>query len=251
MVHARIDAALSLEMARAVEAAAVAVARHAGGGDEQAADVAAAQAMRAALRHVAIRGTVVVGGGPRGAVPALVVGETAGAGGTAVDVAVAALECATRAARGESGSLSVIAIAEPGRMLAAPPVYMQKIAVGPAVASAALDLDAAPADTVRAVAAAIGRAASEMTVCVLDRPRHAALIESVREAGAQVRLIGDGDIAGAMSPALFEPGTDLYLGIGGATEGVLAAAGLRGLGGRMLARLAPRNDDDRARIAAA
>jgi fructose-1,6-bisphosphatase II / sedoheptulose-1,7-bisphosphatase len=246
----KLDAFLSLDLVRAVEAAAIAAAGWVGRGDEQAADGAAAHAMRQALRHVAIQGKVVVGDGPRGSGPVLFVGETVGAGGTATDVIVDSLECITRAARSGPDALSVIAIAGPGGFLPVPPIYMDKIAVGPAAAAAELNLDASTGDTLRSVAAATHRHVNELTVCVLDRPRHGQLIHDVRETGARVRLIGDGDIVGALLPALHDSGVDVYLGTGGAQEGVLAAAALRGLGGRLLARLAPRNGDEHAQITA-
>ena len=245
------DANLSLDLVRVVEAAAVVAARWVGRGDEQAADSAAAQAMRLALRRVSIQGRVVVGDGPRGATPVLYVGESVGAGGTAVDVAADPLECITRASRAAPEALSAIAIAAPGGLLHAPAVYMEKIAVGPAAAGAALDLDAPPAQTLQAVAAALGKSVAEVTVCLLDRPRHAALIQALRDAGARVKLIGEGDIVGAIAPSLAGARVDLYIGVGGAPEGVLAAAALRGLGGKMLARFAPRSDDERTQVVSA
>lgn len=246
----KLDAFLSLDLVRAVEAAAIAAARWVGRGDEQAADGAAAQAMRQALRHVAIQGKIVVGDGPRGSGAVLHVGESVGAGGTAADVIVDSLECITRAARSGPDSLSVIAVAGPGGFLPVPPVYMDKIAVGPAAVGAHLAIDAPVGDTLRAVAGATNRPVSEITVCVLDRPRHGQLIHAVRESGAQLRLISDGDLVGALLPSLHDSGVDIYLGTGGAQEGVLAAAALRGLGGRIVARLAPRTDDERNQITA-
>ena len=246
----KLDAFLSLDLVRAVEAAAIAAAHWVGRGDEQAADAAAAQAMRRALRHVAIQGKFVVGDGPRGSGPVLYVGESVGAGGTAAEVIVDSLECNTRAARSGPDSLSVIAVAGPGGFLPAPPVYMDKIAVGPAAIAANLNVDAPAGDNVRAVAAATNCPVSELTVCVLDRPRHGQLIHAVRETGAQLRLISDGDLVGALLPSLHDSGVDIYLGTGGAQEGVLAAAALRGLGGRIVARLAPRNEEERTQITA-
>ena len=146
--------------------------------------------------------------------------------------------------------MSVIAVAGPGGFLPAPPVYMDKIAVGPAAIAANLNVDAPAGDNVRAVAAATNRPVSELTVCVLDRPRHGQLIHAVRETGAQLRLISDGDLVGALLPSLHDSGVDVYLGTGGAQEGVLAAAALRGLGGRIVARLAPRNEEERNQITA-
>lgn len=246
----KLDAFLSLDLVRAVEAAAIAAAHWVGRGDEQGADGAAAQAMRQALRHVAIQGKIVVGDGLPGSGAVLHVGESVGAGGTAADVIVDSLECITRAARSGPDSLSVIAVAGPGGFLPVPPIYMDKIAVGPAAVGAQLAIDAPVGDTVRAVAGATSRPVSEVTVCVLDRPRHGQLIHAVRESGAQVHLIGDGDLVGALLPSLHNSGVDIYLGTGGSQEGVLAAAALRGLGGRIIARLAPRTDDERSQITA-
>ncbi|MFM2129085.1 MAG: hypothetical protein RL477_631, partial [Pseudomonadota bacterium] len=245
------DANLSLDLVRVVEAAAVAAAHWVGKGDEQAADQAASQAMRQALRRVGIQGKVVVGDGPRGAASVLYVGETIGMGGTAAEVAADALECVTQAARAAPEALAAIAVAEPGGLLHAPAVSMEKITVGPRAASAAIALDMPAGDLVRAIAGALAKPPGDVTVCVLDRPRHAALIQSVRDAGARVRLIADGDIVGAIAPALAETGVDLYLGVSGAPEGVLAAAALRGLGGRMIARFAPRNEHEKEQVVSA
>lgn len=245
------DANLSLDLVYVVEAAAVAAAHWVGRGDEQAADAAAAQAMRLALRRVGIQGRVVVGDGPRGAAPVLFIGETVGMGGAVVDVAADPLECITRAARAAPEALAAIAVAEPGGLLRAPAVPMEKIAVGPRAAAASLDLDGPPGDVLRSVAAALGKPVSEVTACLLDRPRHAALTQALRAAGARVKTISDGDIVGAISPALPDTGIDLYMGVGGAPEGVLAAAALRGMGGRMVARFAPRNDDEKTEVTSA
>ena len=168
----------------------VAAAHWVGKGDEQAADHAAAHAMRQALRRVGIQGKVVVGDGPRGATPVLYVGETVGMGGTPVDVAAGPLECITRAARAAPEALAAIAIAEPGGLLHAPAVSMEKIAVGPGATSAAIELDVPAGEIVRRVAAALGKQPTEVTACILDRPRHGVLIQSVRDAGARVRQIG-------------------------------------------------------------
>ena len=235
---------LSLDLVRISEAAAIAAARWAGRGDERAADEAAATAMRDALNGVEIEGRIVIGEGQHGVAPALYVGEAVGAGGVPADVAVEALECITKAARGGPDALSVVAISEPGGLLAAPKIYMNKIAVGPGLPEGVVDLDATPGDNVRAVAEARGRAPDDVTVCILDRPRHAELIAAVREAGARVRLIGDGDITGVIAVALPESRVDMYLGIGGGPEGVLAAAALRCTGGWMEGRLAPRSSDE-------
>lgn len=245
------DANLSLDLVRVVEAAAVAAAHWVGKGDDQAADAAAAQAMRLALRRVGIQGKVVVGDGPRGATSVLFIGETVGMGGTPADVAADPLECITRAARAAPEALSAIAIAEPGGLLHAPAVSMEKISVGPRAASANLDLDAPPGDVLRSIAAALGKPASEVTACLLDRPRHGALTQALRDAGGRVKTISDGDIVGAISPALPDTGVDFYIGVGGAPEGVLAAAALRGMGGRMVARFAPRNEEEKNQVTSA
>lgn len=242
------DAALTLDLVRTTEQAAIAAARWRGRGDEQAVDEAAAKAMRDALNQVAIKGRIVIGEGQHGVAPALYVNETVGAGGAAADVAVEALECITKAARGGPDALSVAAVSEPGGLFAAPKVYMDKISVGPGLPEGVIDLDAAPADNIRKLAKARGVPAEAITVCILDRPRHGDLIGAVREAGARVRLIGDGDIVGALAPAIPDSGIDLYLGVGGAPEGVLAAAALRGFGGQMQGRLALRTDDERALV---
>ena len=240
------DAALTLDLVRITEQAAIAAARWSGRGDEQAVDEAAAKAMRDALNQVPIQGRIVIGEGQHGVAPVLYVNETVGTGGAAADVAVEALECITNAARGGPDALSAAAVSEPGGLFAAPKVYMDKISVGPGLPEGVVVLDAAPAENIRKLAEAKGVGPEAITACVLDRPRHGDLIAAVREAGARVRLIGDGDIVGALAAALPGSGIDLYLGIGGAPEGVLAAAALRGFGGQMQGRLVLRDDDERA-----
>ena len=242
---------LTIEALRASEAAAIAAAGLVGKGDERRADQVAAEAMRETLDRVAIDGTVVVGEGERGDVPALFVGEKVGSGdGPSVDVAVDPLEGATIAATGGANAMSVVALSQPGCLLRAPDVYMDKLAVGGGLPAGLADLDEAPADIIRALAGARGVDASEIVACILDRPRHEKIITGVREAGARVRLIPDGDVAGVIAASTPASGTDIYLGTGGAPQGVLAAAALRCVGGRMQARLVFRADDERARARA-
>lgn len=246
-----LDRHLTVEALRASEAAAIAAAELVGKGDERRADHVAAEAMRRTLARVAVDGTVVIGEGERDDAPMLFVGEKVGTGdGPRVDVAVDPLEGATIAATGGANAMSVVAFAEPGGLLRAPDVYMDKLAVGGDLPAGLVDLDAAPADTVRALAAARGVDASDVVACILDRPRHEEIIAGVREAGARVRLIPDGDVAGVIAASTLASGTDVYLGIGGAPQGVLAAAALRCVGGQMQARLAFRADDERARARA-
>lgn len=242
---------LTIEALRASEAAAIAAAGLVGKGDERRADQVAAEAMRETLDRVAIDGTVVVGEGERGDAPTLFVGEKVGSGnGPSVDVAVDPLEGATIAATGGANAMSVVALSQPGCLLRAPDVYMDKLAVGGGLPAGLVDLDEAPADIIRALADARGVDASEIVACILDRPRHEKIIAGVREAGARVRLIPDGDVAGVIAASTPASGTDVYLGTGGAPQGVLAAAALRCVGGRMQARLVFRADDERARARA-
>ena len=246
-----LDRHLTIEALRASEAAAIAAAGLVGKGDERRADQVAAEAMRATLDRVAIDGTVVVGEGERDDVPTLFVGEKVGSGdGPSVDVAVDPLEGATIAATGGANAMSVVAFSQPGCLLRAPDVYMDKLAVGGGLPAGIADLDEAPADVIRALADARGVEASDIVACILDRPRHEKIIAGVREAGARVRLIPDGDVAGVIATSALASGTDVYLGTGGAPQGVLAAAALRCVGGRMQARLAFRADDERARARA-
>ena len=230
---------LALELARVTERAAVAAARLRGHGDEKAADQAAVDAMRAELVGLPIRGTVVIGEGERDEAPMLFIGERLGSGdGPEVDIAVDPLEGTTLCAKDMPGAIAVMAMAERGSLLAAPDVYMQKIAIGPGYPSGLVDLDASPAENIRALAQAKGCPPDQITALILDRPRHASLIAEVREAGAAVRLITDGDIAGIIFTASpDETGVDIYLGTGAAPEGVLAAAALRCIGGQMQGRL--------------
>lgn len=242
---------LTLEIARVTEAAAVAAAKLRGRGDEKAADQTAVDAMRSELNRLPIQGRIVIGEGERDEAPMLFIGEEVGLGeGPEIDIAVDPLEGTTICAKAEPNSLAVVAFAEKGSLLHAPDIYMDKIAIGPGYKEGLVDLDASPVDNLNALAKAKGVGMSEITACILDRPRHAKLIESVREAGAAIRLIGDGDIAGVIHTANpDETGIDIYMGIGGAPEGVLAAAALRCIGGQMQGRLHPMNDQHRARVA--
>lgn len=229
---------LSLELARVTERAAVAAARLRGRGDEKAADQVAVDAMRQELNTLAISGTVVIGEGERDEAPMLYIGEQVGAGGPQVDIALDPLEGTTICAKNQPNSLAVIAIASRGSLLNAPDVYMEKIAIGPGYPEGLISLDATPADNIYALARAKDVPVNEITTCILDRPRHAKLIDAVRNTGASIRLIGDGDVAAIIdTTAPDETGIDLYLGIGGAPEGVLAAAALRCVGGQMFGRL--------------
>ena len=244
-----LDRILTLELVRVTERAAVAAARLRGRGDEIAADQAAVDAMRQELNRLPIDGTVVIGEGERDEAPMLFIGEQVGTRkGPKVDIALDPLEGTTICAKNLPNALAVVAIAEAGSLLNAPDVYMQKIAIGPGYAQGVVDLDASPSENIRALAAAKGVPVSEITACVLDRPRHARMIEEVRALGAAIRLIGDGDVAGVIHTT--EPdvtGIDIYLGIGGAPEGVLAAAALRCIGGQMQGRLVINSDEQRER----
>jgi fructose-1,6-bisphosphatase II / sedoheptulose-1,7-bisphosphatase len=247
-----LDRALVLEVARVTEAAAIAAARLRGRGNEKAADKAAVDAMRSELALLPIRGTVVIGEGEMDEAPMLYIGEKLGNGtGPEVDIAVDPLEGTTICAKAMPNALAVLAIAEKGGLLHAPDMYMNKIAIGPGYPAGTVDLDASPADNLAALARAKGVPVGQITACILDRPRHADLIRAVREAGAAIKLIPDGDIAGviwATTPE--ETGIDIYMGSGGAPEGVLAAAALACVGGQIEGRLMPTNDDERARAAA-
>jgi fructose-1,6-bisphosphatase II / sedoheptulose-1,7-bisphosphatase len=234
-----LDRILAMEIVRVTERAAIAAARFRGRGDEKAADQAAAGAMRMELDRLPIKGTVVIGEGEQDETPTLYIGETLGkGGGPDVDIALDSLEGTTVCAKNLPNALSVIAVAARGSLLFAPNVYMQKIAIGPGFPAGTVDIDASPRENIENLAKAKGVPVGEITACILDRPRHARLIEAVREAGAAIRLIGDGDVAGiihATEPG--ETGIDIYLGSGGGPEGVLAAAALRCIGGQMQGRL--------------
>jgi len=247
-----LERVLVLEVARVTEAAAIAAARLRGRGDEKAADGAAVDAMRKELAKIDIRGRVVIGEGEMDESPMLYIGEEVGTGeGPEVDIAVDPLEGTTICAKGMPNALAVLAIAERGGLLNAPDMYMNKIAIGPGYPDGIIDLDAPPADTINALAKAKGERVSEITACILDRPRHAELIAAVRKTGAGVQLIPDGDIAGVIwTTDPKETGIDIYFGIGGAPEGVLAAAALRCIGGQMQGRLHPLKREEETRAAA-
>ncbi|PVE55854.1 fructose-bisphosphatase class II [Arthrobacter sp. TPD3018] len=243
-----LDRVLVLEMVRVTEAAAIAASTLTGRGDEKAADAAAVEAMRAALNELDIDGTVVIGEGERDEAPMLFIGEKVGSGnGPAIDIALDPLEGTTICAKAGPNSLAVLAIAEAGGLLNAPDVYMDKIAVGPGLPAGVIDLDKSPTENIKAIAAAKGVAPNEIIACVLDRPRHEALIAELRGLGVGVMLIGDGDVAGVIATADPDTTIDVYMGSGGAPEGVLACAALRCVGGQFKGRLLFRNDDERAR----
>lgn len=243
------DRALSLGLARVAEQAALASAHWVGRGDEKAADQAAVNAMREQLNLLDIAGVVVIGEGERDEAPMLFIGEEVGTGnGPGVDIALDPLEGTTLTAKDMPNALTVIAMGPRGSLLHAPDVYMEKLAVGPGYSDGLVTLDMAPADRVTALAKEKGCKPSDITVCILERPRHETMITSVRSTGAAIRLITDGDVAGVMHCA--EPGQtgiDMYMGIGGAPEGVLAAAALKCMGGQIEGRLLFRNDDEKGR----
>lgn len=247
------DRSLSLGLARVSEAAAIACAPLIGRGDEKAADQAAVDAMRSQLNQLDIAGVVVIGEGERDEAPMLFIGEEVGSGtGPGVDIALDPLEGTTLTAKDMPNALAVIAMGPRGSMLHAPDVYMDKLAIGPGYAQGVVSLDMSPTERVAALAKAKGCAQTDITVCVLERPRHEEMIASLRETGAAIRLITDGDVAGVMHCAEAEmTGIDMYMGSGGAPEGVLAAAALKCMGGQILGRLLFRNDDERGRAAKA
>ncbi len=243
---------LAMEMVRVTEAAALAAARVMGRGDSDLADRAAVEAMRHEFNYISIRGTVRIGEGERDEAPMLFIGEQVGAGGPSdpeVDIAVDPLEGTTICARGDTNALAVVAIAAPGCLLHAPDTYMEKIAVGPDCAGI-IDLSRPATENLYRIAARKEMSVSELTVCILDRDRHVDLIAEVRRAGARIRLIRDGDVSAAMATAVSDGPVDVLMGIGGAPEGVLAAAALRALGGDMQGRLRFRNDGERERAIA-
>ena len=247
------DRMLSLGLARVSEAAAIASALWIGRGDEKAADQAAVNAMREQLNKLDIRGTVVIGEGERDEAPMLYIGEEVGSGsGPEVDIALDPLEGTTLTAKDMPNALTVIAMGPRGSMLHAPDVYMDKLAIGPGYREGVVTMDMSPAERVNALAAARGCGAADITVCVLERPRHEDMIAEIRTTGAAIRLITDGDVAGVIHCAEAQlTGIDMYMGQGGAPEGVLAAAALKCMGGQMFGRLLFRNDDERARAAKA
>jgi len=245
-----LDRVLVLEMVRVTEAAAVAAARLIGRGDEKAADAAAVEAMREALNELYMDGTVVIGEGERDEAPMLFIGEKVGSPigkGPEIDIALDPLEGTTITAKAGPNALAVLAIAEKGCLLNAPDVYMEKIAVGPGYPADLIDLDKTPTQNVKALAKAKGVKAKDIIACVLDRPRHEKLIAELRKIGCGIMLIPDGDVAGVIATADPETNIDIYMGQGGAPEGVLAAAALRCVGGQFKGRLVFRNEDERAR----
>ncbi|MDS1030359.1 class II fructose-bisphosphatase [Bacillota bacterium LX-D] len=236
---------LALEFARVTEAAALGAARWLGRGDKISADDAAVTAMRSVFDSINIDGTVVIGEGEMDEAPMLYIGEKVGTGqgGQKVDIAVDPLEGTNIVAKGLTGAIAVLAVAEPGCLLHAPDMYMDKIAVGPKAAGA-INLDAPVIDNLTAVAKALQKSISDLTVVILDRPRHQQIINEVRKAGARIRLISDGDVSPAVATAFAQSGVDIMMGIGGAPEGVLAAAALKCLGGEMQGRLMPEDEQE-------
>lgn len=245
-----LDRVLVLEMVRVTEAAAIAASKLIGRGDEKAADAAAVEAMRAALNTLYMDGTVVIGEGERDEAPMLYIGEKVGTApgkGPKIDIALDPLEGTTITAKAGPNALAVLAIAEEGGLLNAPDTYMDKIAVGPGYPEGVIDLSKSVTENVAAVAAAKGVAPADIIVCVLDRPRHEGIISELRGLGCGIALIPDGDVAGVIATTNPDTNIDLYMGQGGAPEGVLAAAALRCVGGQFQGRLVFRNEDERAR----
>ena len=243
----KMDRNLALEAVRVTEAAALAASKLMGRGDEKKADQAAVDAMRTTLNSLAIDGTVVIGEGERDEAPMLFIGEKVGGGGPKIDIALDPLEGTTITAKGLPNALAVMAMAEHGGFLNAPDVYMDKIAVGGGLPNGIVDLDKTPAANLKDLAKAKKVDVVDLVVCILDRPRHAELIAKVREAGARIMLIGDGDVSGVIATSTGDSGISIYMGSGGAPEGVLAAAALRCIGGQIQGRLLFRNDDEKAR----
>jgi fructose-1,6-bisphosphatase II / sedoheptulose-1,7-bisphosphatase len=245
-----LDRVLVLEMVRVTEAAAVAASKLIGRGNEKAADAAAVEAMRIALNELPMDGTVVIGEGERDEAPMLYIGEKVGSAqgtGPRIDIALDPLEGTTITAQAGPNSLAVLAIAEEGGLLNAPDVYMEKLAIGPGYPDGIVSLDRTPTENIVALAAAKGVQPNELMACVLDRPRHEKLIAELRAIGCGIALIPDGDVAGVIAVSNPETTIDIYMGCGGAPEGVLAAAALRCVGGQFQGRLLFRNDDERAR----
>jgi fructose-1,6-bisphosphatase II / sedoheptulose-1,7-bisphosphatase len=249
-VSLTMDRNLALEAVRVTEAAALAASRLMGRGNEKDADQAAVDAMRQALNGLNMEGTVVIGEGERDEAPMLYIGEKVGSGtGPKIDIALDPLEGTTITAKGGQNALAVVAMASHGGFLNAPDVYMDKIAVGGGLPEGVVDLDAAPRENLKNLAKAKKVEIQDLVACILDRPRHAELIVKVRESGARIMLIDDGDVSGVIATSRPDSGVDIYLGSGGAPEGVLAAAALRCIGGQMQGRLLFRNDDERGRAA--
>lgn len=252
-LEAQMDRNLAMEVVRVTEAAALSASLLVGRGDEKEADQVAVNAMRRALNGLDIEGTVVIGEGERDEAPMLYIGEKVGSGrpGPKVDIALDPLEGTTITARGGNNALAVIAMAEAGGFLHAPDVYMDKIAVGGGLPDHVVDIDAPIGENLKNLAKAKGAQLSDLQVCILERPRHEELIAKVRETGARIMLISDGDVSGVIATSEPDSGIDLYVGSGGAPEGVLAAAALQCIGGQMQGRLIFRNDDEKARAAKA
>ena len=247
----KLDRNLALDAVRVTEAAALAASRWMGRGDETAADQAAVDAMRSALNSLDVRGTVVIGEGERDEAPMLYIGEKVGTGsGPEIDIALDPLEGTTICATGAPNALAVMAMAEKGGFLNAPDVYMDKIAVGDGLPDELVDLDEPPASNLKNLAKANRCNISDLLVLILDRPRHKELIAKVRETGARIQLIRDGDVAGVIATTRLNKTVDIYMGTGGAPEGVLAAAALRSIGGQMQGRLLFRNDEEKTRARA-
>lgn len=243
-----LDRVLTMEVGRCTEAAAVAASTMIGRGDKEAADQEAVTALRSAFNKLEMDGTVVIGEGERDEAPMLYIGEKVGTGrGPKIDIALDPLEGTTLTAKAMANALAVVAMAQGGTLLHAPDVYMQKIACGPGYPEGVIDLDATVEDNIAALAKAKEVETSEITLCVLDRERHEGIIESARKMGSRVFLIPDGDVAGVFHTTEAHTGIDMYVGSGGAPEGVLAAAALRCVGGQMQGRLLFRNDDERGR----
>jgi fructose-1,6-bisphosphatase II / sedoheptulose-1,7-bisphosphatase len=247
-----VDRNLALELVRVTEAAALAASRWIGRGDKNAADGAAVEAMRRAFDTVAITGTVVIGEGEMDEAPMLYIGEKVGlyakaGGGPEVDIAVDPLEGTSITAKGGPNAIATVALAEKGGFLHAPDIYMDKLAVGPGLPEGVVHLDASPAENLRNLARAKGCEVSDLMVCTLDRDRHKELVKACRAAGARITLIGDGDVSGVMNVSQPDAGIDIYMGSGGAPEGVLAAAALRCIGGQMQGRLMFEDEDQVAR----
>ena len=250
MAQIVIDAALGGELIRVTEEAAIAAFGLAGRGNERMADQAAVDAMRKALNAVGMKGRIVIGEGERDEAPMLYIGEEVGTGkGPEIDIALDPLEGTTLTAKGLGNALAVLAIAPRGTMLHSPDVYMEKLAIGPGYPEGIVSLENTAAENIEALAKAKGSAVKDITVCVLDRPRHHAMIDALRDVGVRIVLIPDGDIAGVINTTDKATGIDMYMGQGGAPEGVLAAAALKCIGGQMQGRLAPTNDEETARAA--
>jgi fructose-1,6-bisphosphatase II / sedoheptulose-1,7-bisphosphatase len=241
------DRNMAIEAVRVTEAAAIAAWNWIGRGDEMSADAAAVEAMRAALNKLNIDGTVVIGEGERDEAPMLFIGEKVGAGGPEIDIALDPLEGTTLTAKSNANAMATLALAPKGGFLNAPDVYMEKIAVGGGLPQGLIDINAPAGENLQRLAEAKGVQVSDLLVCVLDRPRHQELIGAIREAGARIQQISDGDIYGIIETSQPHSRVDMYLGSGGAPEGVLAAAALQCIGGQMQGKLLFRNDDERGR----